>query len=229
MSSSMKSTSMNCKVCKDAGKSEKEYTSHQPRDRDGKTICPLLLSLNCRKCGKKGHTIKYCKVNTEKQQRVVVVPPVQVVPVKPEIKRGKYDSLVESSDEEEEGEEKESVIQEPIQETPVVVKPTYADKVKKEAHILPLAPTLSSTLVPRLPLAPMLSLAPTLSLAPVLSRAPMLSLAPELSRAPALPITEEEKIKIQKLKQDCREIMTKKSSWAEDSDSDEDEDEDEDD
>ena len=241
MSSSMKSTSMNCKVCKDAGKSEKEYTSHQPRDRDGKTICPLLLSLNCRKCGKKGHTIKYCKVNTEKQQRVVVVPPVQVVPVKPEIKRGKYDSLVESSDEEEEGEEKESVIQEPIQETLVVVKPTYADKVKKEAHILPLAPTLSSTLVPRLPLAPMLSLAPTLSLAPelsraptlslapVLSRAPMLSLAPELSRAPALPITEEEKIKIQKLKQDCREIMTKKSSWAEDSDSDEDEDEDEDD
>jgi Nanos RNA binding domain len=49
-----------CKVCKDAGKSVKEYESHWPKDREGKTICPTLLSQECRYCHKLGHTTKYC-------------------------------------------------------------------------------------------------------------------------------------------------------------------------
>jgi len=215
---------MNCKVCKDAGKSEKEYTSHQPRDRDGKTTCPLLLSLNCRKCGKKGHTIKYCKVNTEKQ-RVVV--PVQVVKAEKQPIQGKFSSLVvDSSDEE--GEETEPVkqpvqvqVKQPVQ---VPVQETYADKLKKNTQTLLLAPTLPDMITltqgSRLPLAPMLSLAPTLSWAPTISQAIV------LPKAPVLPITEEEKSKFQKLKKDCQEIMTQKCNWADDSDS---EDEDEDD
>ena len=54
-----------CKVCHDAGKSETEYTSHYIRaDRDplSKVVCPTLLSLDCRYCSKKGHTVKYCKI-----------------------------------------------------------------------------------------------------------------------------------------------------------------------
>jgi len=54
-----------CKVCKDAGKSEKEYTSHYVKDRpgpNGVVVCPLLLSLECRYCHAKGHTPKCCPV-----------------------------------------------------------------------------------------------------------------------------------------------------------------------
>jgi len=53
-----------CKVCHDAGKTETEYTSHfirETRDLSSKVICPTLLSLLCRYCSRKGHTVKYCK------------------------------------------------------------------------------------------------------------------------------------------------------------------------
>ena len=49
-----------CKVCQDAGKTDKEYTNHNVRDRTGKTVCPTLLAQECRNCYKHGHTVKYC-------------------------------------------------------------------------------------------------------------------------------------------------------------------------
>lgn len=49
-----------CKVCQDAGKTDKEYTNHNVRDRTGKTVCPVLLAQECRNCYKHGHTFKYC-------------------------------------------------------------------------------------------------------------------------------------------------------------------------
>lgn len=62
-----------CKVCKDAGKVEIEYTSHFLRslpDRNGKiTItCPTLLAAECRYCHKQGHTIKFCSVITDNKK-----------------------------------------------------------------------------------------------------------------------------------------------------------------
>ena len=51
-----------CKVCKDAGKSAQEYGNHWPKDNDGTTVCPTLLSQECRYCRVSGHTVKYCKV-----------------------------------------------------------------------------------------------------------------------------------------------------------------------
>jgi hypothetical protein len=51
-----------CKVCKDAGKSAQEYGNHWPKDKDGVTVCPTLLSQECRYCHQAGHTVKYCKV-----------------------------------------------------------------------------------------------------------------------------------------------------------------------
>jgi hypothetical protein len=59
-----------CKVCFDAGKSEREYTSHFIKSKpgnDGKVVCPYLLSLECSYCKKKeGHTARYCPVLAQK-------------------------------------------------------------------------------------------------------------------------------------------------------------------
>jgi hypothetical protein len=52
-----------CKVCKDAGKSASEYSSHFVKDipgPNGKVVCPTLLSQACRICNETGHTSSYC-------------------------------------------------------------------------------------------------------------------------------------------------------------------------
>jgi len=67
-----------CKVCKDAGKTEAQYTSHftrATRDIKSAVICPTLLENVCRYCDKNGHTTKFCPKKTydinhaEKQTR----------------------------------------------------------------------------------------------------------------------------------------------------------------
>ena len=62
-SASASKTKTLCVVCRDAGKSEQEYTSHFVKDQpgpNGKVICPTLLNQACRICGKTGHTSSYC-------------------------------------------------------------------------------------------------------------------------------------------------------------------------
>lgn len=52
-----------CKVCRDAGRPEKEYTSHFVKDQpgpNGKVVCPTLLNQACRICHQTGHTATYC-------------------------------------------------------------------------------------------------------------------------------------------------------------------------
>ena len=58
-----------CKVCVDAGKTEKEYSSHYVKDLNGNVTCPTLLSQECRYCHKKGHTTSHC--STLKRQKEV--------------------------------------------------------------------------------------------------------------------------------------------------------------
>ena len=61
--SSVSATKPYCKVCYDAGRPEKEYTSHFVKDQpgpQGKVICPTLLNQACRICNKTGHTSSYC-------------------------------------------------------------------------------------------------------------------------------------------------------------------------
>ena len=61
-----------CKVCFDAGKPEKEYTSHYVKSQpgnEGKIVCPHLLSIECAYCKQKaGHTTRYCPVLLKKDQ-----------------------------------------------------------------------------------------------------------------------------------------------------------------
>lgn len=108
-------TNMHCKVCESAKKPMNVITSHNPKNRDGFTVCPTLLAQQCRGCGKKGHTIGYCpkeqkeredkerqrqqqqqekekKKNKEKKEKKM--PTAEV----------KFDVLYESSDDEQEQE-----------------------------------------------------------------------------------------------------------------------------
>ena len=60
-----------CKVCHDAGKPEKDYTSHYVRSTNRltgicETTCPTLLNTECRYCFELGHTAKFCPVLASK-------------------------------------------------------------------------------------------------------------------------------------------------------------------
>ena len=62
-------TKIVCKVCKDANKPESLYSSHYVKDKCGNVVCPTLLSLECRFCHGKGHTVKFCmKLDAIKKQ-----------------------------------------------------------------------------------------------------------------------------------------------------------------
>lgn len=61
-----------CKFCKDSGKSQREFTSHYPKDKpgkDGKVICPTILSNDCRYCHEKGHAKSHCPKLKAKNSR----------------------------------------------------------------------------------------------------------------------------------------------------------------
>lgn len=58
-------STMFCKVCKDAGKLN--FTDHNVKEKNKLTgelvtVCPTLLSTECRFCYEKGHIAKYCPV-----------------------------------------------------------------------------------------------------------------------------------------------------------------------
>jgi hypothetical protein len=60
-----------CKVCHDAGKSEKEYTNHFVKSEpgpNGKVVCPTLLAQECRFCFANGHTAGYCPAIAAKKK-----------------------------------------------------------------------------------------------------------------------------------------------------------------
>ena len=58
-----------CKICKDFGKSEAVFRSHNVREK-GKPSCPTLAGLTCRFCKEKGHTPKFCEKLKQRRSRV---------------------------------------------------------------------------------------------------------------------------------------------------------------
>jgi len=101
-----------CKVCQDAGKTDKEYTNHNVRDRTGKTVCPVLLAQECRNCYKKGHTVKYCPLT----KKATEYKKPYEAPVKAAQPKSKNVFMLLESDSEDEVEQ----IQEPVNEFPVL-------------------------------------------------------------------------------------------------------------
>ena len=50
-----------CKFCKDSGKNESIYLSHNVKDKKGNICCPILMTTLCKNCSTFGHTVKFCK------------------------------------------------------------------------------------------------------------------------------------------------------------------------
>ena len=58
-----------CRWCKDHDKPVHIYTSHYPRDLNGVTICPDILSRKCSYCKESGHTKSSCNVLAEVKRK----------------------------------------------------------------------------------------------------------------------------------------------------------------
>ena len=134
-----------CKVCHDAGRSEKEYTSHWVKDRTGKTLCPTLLDTECRYCFKLGHTAKFCDVlaknNKAKEKRELAVSKEvkKSMEIKASQKRMPTNSFaVLESDSDSEQEESSKKIRETVfvEEFPALQRTT---SIKKVDVVLPIA------------------------------------------------------------------------------------------
>jgi len=140
--SNTRNVKMCCKVCKDAGKTEKEYSGHWVRDlTTGIVLCPYLNSLTCGYCFGKGHTPKHCaalakeqkmKLRSERIAEANKVKEAKEVTIKrvEEKKRpgrGFFVLMSSSSDDEEEEVEEEASVSE---EVPKAV--TWADVTKRE-------------------------------------------------------------------------------------------------
>jgi hypothetical protein len=87
---------MHCKVCESAKMSSAIIASHFPKNK-GVTVCPTLLAIQCRGCGKRGHTISYCKPTTlvAKETKKETKPKETKKETKP---KTAYDSLYMSDD-----------------------------------------------------------------------------------------------------------------------------------
>ena len=113
-----------CKVCQDAGKTDKEYTNHNVRDRTGKTVCPVLLAQECRNSYKHGHTVKYCPL-IKAETKAATKKPYEA-PVKVQQPKSKNVFMLLESDSEEEKEP----IQEPVNEFPALKQVQVQSKVQ---------------------------------------------------------------------------------------------------
>lgn len=96
-----------CKFCKDAGKSENEYTSHflrESKDPNSRITCPTLLAIQCRYCSKKGHTVSKCqKLAKDKANQFPAVPTKNLEKAVSQTQMtNKYDILIKLVDVEEE-------------------------------------------------------------------------------------------------------------------------------
>ena len=71
-----------CKICFDAKKPEKEYTSHAIKTRDGEVCCPILKATECRYCHKMGHTLAHCELRNNKSvEQKPVTKPIEQKPI----------------------------------------------------------------------------------------------------------------------------------------------------
>ena len=148
-----------CKVCQDAGKPESIYTSHNVRQTQDKTspvTCPTLLAQECRYCHKQGHSIKYCAIikeqndrNQQYQRKESEKKPEPVsVKTKKSLNKNVYMIFAEESDEEREREQER--IRNPVP-TPQIVKAkpstfSYASVLSKETKEKEKEPEFKQTL-----------------------------------------------------------------------------------
>ena len=140
---------MHCKVCESARKSPAVVASHFPKNRSGITICPTLLEQECRQCGRRGHTVKYCTyvqddlwvakqeeeyaANEKRQNKLNKQAAVKF---SREMAKS-FDMLFESSDEEEEAEAKKQLAKQQAKEAKEAKKKAKEEQQVKQ-HIVKL-------------------------------------------------------------------------------------------
>ena len=116
-----------CKVCKDSGKSKSVYSSHKVKNSAGKVVCPTLLSQHCSRCYNVGHTIKFCIANIDRKISDPIHVHVQVKPT-PKANTSMFEYLMdEDEDEDEDSVDTLSV---------VTTKPSISDTVAPEVQIM---------------------------------------------------------------------------------------------
>ena len=150
-----------CKVCHDAGKSESEYKSHWVKDLNGKTVCPTLLSLECRYCFKPGHTVKFCDVLLAKNKEVTKTAATKTAAAKavhaakkPATKKrfNCFEALDYDSDKEEEEKEEEKEAEPEVANTltgwaAIAAKPKSVEQPKPNMIFLKRQPILTPKVV----------------------------------------------------------------------------------
>lgn len=96
-----------CKICFDAKKPEKEYTSHAIKNSNGDVCCPVLKATECRYCHKTGHTLAHCELRNT--NNAATTKPVSK-PVSKQADQKQADQKPE---------QKKPVEQKPVQKTPI--------------------------------------------------------------------------------------------------------------
>jgi len=137
-----------CKICKDTGKTEEEYTSHyvrESRDPNSRTVCPTLIATVCRYCREGGHTVSRCdklksKKNAEQQHIITknYCQPVTKVTatVKSNVKSNPFSGLMDSDSED----ETEEVVTKEVITKEVVTKETPTNQSISYASVLSAPP-----------------------------------------------------------------------------------------
>lgn len=85
-----------CGVCKKAGKSEKEYTSHFIKSvagPNGIVVCPTILQNRCFKCNQMGHFSDHCKNATISKNRKMQEPIVSSTKIVGKKQEPTYDDM----------------------------------------------------------------------------------------------------------------------------------------
>lgn len=104
-----------CTICKNSGKSEGQYTSHNVKNKTGSVVCPTILQNICSICNKKGHFRSKCP---DKNKMVSIMPVItkshkqpSVEPKKSETKvLNAFSALCDDSDDDSDSEDNNQVI-----------------------------------------------------------------------------------------------------------------------
>ena len=132
-SNNRQSNQKNCKFCKDSGKHENIYTSHNTKDKNGVVCCPILMTTLCNNCGNFGHTNKYCKsvkitknnqTNTNANTKIIRVE----ITTKSQVNRFAVFENDEDEEDEEDEDDKKNIKTEKIIALPIRRRPeSWAD------------------------------------------------------------------------------------------------------
>lgn len=128
-----------CTICKNSGKSEGQYTSHNVKNKHGAVICPTILQNICSICNIKGHFNSRCPNKKKVVESILKPTKIQYKEKKVEPERKKITqiknsfAILDDSDSEDECEESNKC-EEPVVCVQVQVKCTINDVTKSRKY-----------------------------------------------------------------------------------------------